>query len=80
MTLLRQAYYQNTTSIEEIQRANIAFESDSHLLDVILKTFILQTNANNNGCPGMIACNRKKSFLFRSKQLLVYNLRTIVKR
>lgn len=71
MTLLRRAYYQNISSIEAIQHDNIAFESDLHLLDIILKTVVLQTSANNNNCTDK--CGHKKTFLFRLKQFIVKN-------
>lgn len=58
MTLLRNAYFHNATSVEEIQRANVAFESERHLVDAIMKTVVLQTIANNNQI-------QQKTFLFR---------------
>lgn len=62
MTLLRNAYFHNVTSIEEIQRANVAFESDMHLIDVIMKTVVFQTIANNR-------LNKQRTFLFRLEQV-----------
>ena len=59
---MRNAYSVNTTSVDLIQRANIAFLSDMHFGESAVKTAILQANVNNNESNQN---ERKNTFLYR---------------
>lgn len=60
--LFRDAYFTNTSSVDAIRNANIAFQSEKILRYNILKTVSLQANANNRNCSRN---GRKKTYFFR---------------
>lgn len=59
---LRDAYFQNTTNVDEIKTENIAVLSDLYMVDSVLKSVVLQTNANSNG---MNESQHRNTFLYR---------------
>lgn len=59
---LREAYFKNTADVDAIRNKNIALISDLHLIDSVLKSVILQTNANNNGKN---KSQHKNTFLYK---------------
>lgn len=62
---LREAYYLNVTTVDEIRSANIALVSDAYVSDSVLKACVLQANANTHGKDRR---QHKKTFIFRLNQ------------
>lgn len=63
LELLTKTYYSNTTTIDAIRDANIAYLSDIVINDNMLRMVMLQANANNNN--GMDKNQHKNTFLVR---------------
>lgn len=61
---LRAAYYSNASDSAAIINANIDLMSDINFADGILKFFLFQTKANNNGADEK---QHKNTFMFRYK-------------
>lgn len=59
---LREAYFENATDVDAIRTANIVLMSDLYMIDSILKSVVLQANANSNG---MNDSQHKNTFLYR---------------
>lgn len=62
MDLLRETYFANATTFEEVVHQNIAYLSDVIVRDNVLKSVALQANANNKSAD---KSKRKNTFLFR---------------
>lgn len=65
MELLRRAYFANTSSIDAIRRGNIGLWSAEGIIYGLIKTAVLQTNANNRGIDPY---KHKNTYLLRSER------------